>query len=102
MDHGFYTNHALQGPESWNKIVVCIIADGREKVHPRVFDLLSALGVYQEGVAKSIVNGRSVHAHLYEVCLLRCCNNSAFSSSSLSIQLFTVHYPAFIESRHGV
>ncbi|CDS10378.1 hypothetical protein LRAMOSA03054 [Lichtheimia ramosa] len=52
--------------ESWKKVVVCIIADGREKIHPRVLDLLSALGVYQDGVAKNFVNRKQVQAHLYE------------------------------------
>jgi chitin synthase len=47
--------------------VVCIIADGREKIHRRVLDMLSVLGVYQEGIAKSTVNEKPVHAHLYEV-----------------------------------
>lgn len=56
-----------KGPDSWTKVVVCIIADGRDKMHPRVLDLLSALGVYQEGVAKNIVNSKHVQAHLYEV-----------------------------------
>ncbi|KAE8212026.1 hypothetical protein CF327_g4281 [Tilletia walkeri] len=54
------------GPDGWKKVVVCIIADGRKKVHPRVLDCLAALGVYQEGVAKNMVNGKVVHAHLYE------------------------------------
>ncbi|KAI9314163.1 chitin synthase 1 [Dichotomocladium elegans] len=54
------------GDESWKKVVVCIIADGRNKIHPRVLDLLSALGVYQEGIAKNFVNHRQVEAHLYE------------------------------------
>lgn len=56
----------IQGPESWRRVVVCIVADGRNKVHPRVYDYLSALGVYQEGVAKNVVNGKEVQAHLYE------------------------------------
>ncbi|ORZ01326.1 chitin synthase 1 [Syncephalastrum racemosum] len=54
------------GPESWRRVVVCIVADGRHKVHPRVYDYLSAIGVYQEGVAKNVVNGKEVQAHLYE------------------------------------
>ncbi|CAD6930773.1 unnamed protein product, partial [Tilletia controversa] len=54
------------GPDGWKKVVVCIIADGRKKVHPRVLDCLAALGVYQEGVAKNMVNGKVVHAHCYE------------------------------------
>ena len=47
--------------------MICIIADGREKIHPRVLDMLSVLGIYQEGIAKSTVNEKPVHAHLYEV-----------------------------------
>lgn len=54
------------GPEGWKKVVVCIIADGRKKVHPRVLDVLASLGVYQEGVAKNMVNGKQVEAHIYE------------------------------------
>ncbi|KAG2236413.1 hypothetical protein INT48_008395, partial [Thamnidium elegans] len=50
----------------WQKVVICIISDGREKIHPRVLDMLSVLGVYQEGIAKSTVNDKPVHAHLYE------------------------------------
>ncbi|GAA5806345.1 Chitin synthase, class 1 [Helicostylum pulchrum] len=50
----------------WQKVVICIISDGREKIHPRVLDMLSVLGVYQEGIAKSTVNDNPVHAHLYE------------------------------------
>lgn len=46
--------------------MICIIADGREKIHPRVLDMLSVLGVYQEGIAKSTINDQPVHAHLYE------------------------------------
>lgn len=54
------------GTDGWKKVVVAIIADGRKKVHPRVYDCLAALGVYQEGVAKNVVNGKRVEAHLYE------------------------------------
>ena len=54
------------GPEGWKKVVVAIIADGRKKVHPRVLDVLASLGVYQEGVAKNVVNGKQVQAHIYE------------------------------------
>ncbi|OLL25808.1 Chitin synthase 2, partial [Neolecta irregularis DAH-3] len=54
------------GKQGWKKIVVCIVADGRRKVHPRVLDVLAAMGVYQDGIAKNLVNGREVKAHLYE------------------------------------
>lgn len=54
------------GKNGWEKIVVCIIADGRQKAHPRTLDALAAMGVYQEGIAKNFVNSRQVTAHVYE------------------------------------
>ncbi|CBQ67884.1 probable Chitin Synthase 3 [Sporisorium reilianum SRZ2] len=54
------------GKEEWKKVVVAIISDGRKKIHPRVLDCLAALGVYQDGVAKNMVDGKEVQAHLYE------------------------------------
>ncbi|KAF9892337.1 Chitin synthase, class 2 [Aspergillus nanangensis] len=54
------------GKDGWKKIVVCVIADGRKKVHPRTLNGLAALGVYQEGIAKNIVNQKQVNAHVYE------------------------------------
>lgn len=47
-------------------MVVCIVADGRLKINARTRSVLAALGVYQDGVAKNVVNGRPVTAHLYE------------------------------------
>ncbi|ODV91025.1 glycosyltransferase family 2 protein [Tortispora caseinolytica NRRL Y-17796] len=54
------------GPDGWKKVAVVIIADGRRLVNPRVLDILAAMGVYQDGVAKSFVNGKAVQAHVYE------------------------------------
>ncbi|KAK8243233.1 chitin synthase-domain-containing protein [Phyllosticta capitalensis] len=54
------------GKDGWQKIVVCIISDGRSKVHPRVLDALAAMGCYQEGIAKNTVNDKEVTAHVYE------------------------------------
>ncbi|KAK2773559.1 Chitin synthase, class 2 [Onygenales sp. PD_12] len=54
------------GKDGWQKIVVCIIADGRQKVHPRTLNALAAMGVYQDGIAKNIVNQKPVTAHVYE------------------------------------
>lgn len=53
--------------EGWKKVVVCIVADGRKKCDPRVLNVLECLGIYQEGVAKNVVNDKPVQAHLYEV-----------------------------------
>lgn len=56
------------GEGSWEKVVVCIVSDGRKKCDPQVYNYLAAMGVYQEGVAKREVNGKEVQAHVYEVC----------------------------------
>ena len=49
------------------QVVVCIVADGRKKIHPRVLDCLTLLGVYQPGdYMQNAVNNKSVTAHLFE------------------------------------
>ncbi|KAI8366232.1 chitin synthase 1 [Blakeslea trispora] len=63
---------SVWGEHAWKKIVVCIIADGREKTNRRVLDMLSVLGLYQEGIAKNAINGKQVHAHLYEYTTQLC------------------------------
>lgn len=57
---------SVWGKNGWQKITVCIVADGRKKIHPRVLTVLGALGVYQDGIAKNTVNGKETTAHLYE------------------------------------
>ncbi|KAL5627889.1 hypothetical protein BROUX41_002637 [Berkeleyomyces rouxiae] len=54
------------GENGWQKIVVCIVSDGRQKIHPRTLDVLAAMGVYQHGIAKNFVNQKAVQAHVYE------------------------------------
>ncbi|OIW32385.1 class 2 chitin synthase [Coniochaeta ligniaria NRRL 30616] len=54
------------GEMGWQKIVVCVVSDGREKIHPRTLDALAAMGVYQHGIAKNYVNNKAVQAHVYE------------------------------------
>ncbi|RUS20660.1 chitin synthase-domain-containing protein [Endogone sp. FLAS-F59071] len=54
------------GANGWTKVVVCIVSDGRSKVNSRTLSVLAAMGVYQDGVAKNVVNGKPVTAHIYE------------------------------------
>lgn len=54
------------GKDGWKKVVVCIVADGRTKIHPGVLNALAAMGVFQEGIAKNFVNGNEVQAHIFE------------------------------------
>ncbi|KAI8332866.1 chitin synthase 1 [Chlamydoabsidia padenii] len=61
MDHS-----KVWGPEGWKKVVISIVADGRKIIQPRVLSILAAMGVYQEGLAKNIVDGKPVTAHIYE------------------------------------
>lgn len=60
------TRSKVWGPEGWKKVVVNIVADGRQKIHPKVLHALAAIGVYQDGVAKNLVNGENVQAHIFE------------------------------------
>ncbi|KAJ3071793.1 Chitin synthase, class 2, partial [Quaeritorhiza haematococci] len=54
------------GPEAWKKVVVCIVSDGRKKIHPRVLNVLGVMGVYQDGIMKNSVNNREVTGHIFE------------------------------------
>ncbi|KAJ5108852.1 hypothetical protein N7456_005527 [Penicillium angulare] len=60
------TKSRTWGKDGWKKIVVCVVSDGRKKIHPRTLNALAALGVYQEGIAKNVVNQKEVQAHVYE------------------------------------
>ncbi|KAA1473984.1 glycosyltransferase family 2 protein [Dentipellis sp. KUC8613] len=60
-------NSQTWGTDAWKKVVVCIVADGRKKVHPRILDCLALLGVYQPGGhMKNMINNKAVTAHLFE------------------------------------
>lgn len=60
------THSKSWGPDAWKKIVVTIVSDGRTKINHRAQALMSALGCYQDGFAKSEINGKEVVAHVYE------------------------------------
>lgn len=53
--------------DTFLQVVVCIVADGRKVVHPRVLDCLQVMGVYQPGpFMRNEVDGKAVTAHLFE------------------------------------
>ncbi|RPD56704.1 glycosyltransferase family 2 protein [Lentinus tigrinus ALCF2SS1-7] len=54
------------GKDGWKKVVVCIVSDGRQKINSRTLSVIAAMGAYQDGVAKNVVNGKPVTAHIYE------------------------------------
>ncbi|SCO78683.1 related to CHS-3 chitin synthase 3 [Fusarium oxysporum] len=57
----------LWGKGSWTKIVVCILIDGIESVDPGVLDVLTSIGLYQNGLCrKTTEQGEEVTGHLFE------------------------------------
>jgi hypothetical protein len=44
--------------DGWKKVVVCIVADGRGKINRRTLNAIGLMGVYQEGVTKTSINGQ--------------------------------------------
>ena len=54
------------GKEGWQKVVVVVVADGRNKVNKRVLKVLGAMGVYQDGIMQDDVAGKPVTGHLFE------------------------------------
>jgi len=55
-----------KGGPAWQKIVVCLVFDGIEKVDKNVLDVLATIGVYQDGVVKKDVDGNPTVAHIFE------------------------------------
>ncbi|KAG9051636.1 Chitin synthase, class 1 [Tulasnella sp. UAMH 9824] len=54
------------GKDGWKKVVVCIVSDGRQKINSRTLSVIAAMGIYQDGVGKNVVNKKPVTAHIYE------------------------------------
>jgi chitin synthase len=54
------------GKDGWKRIVVCVVSDGRAKLHSRTAAVLTALGVYQRGIIHQNVGEKGVTAHIYE------------------------------------
>ncbi|KAF8551876.1 glycosyltransferase family 2 protein [Imleria badia] len=54
------------GKDAWKKVVVCIVSDGRRKINSRTLSVFAAMGAYQDGIAKHVVDGKPVTAHIYE------------------------------------
>jgi chitin synthase len=51
--------------DGWQRVVVCIVSDGRAKCHPRVLDVLRVMGIYHDVILKDVA-GKEVSAHLFE------------------------------------
>lgn len=42
------------------------MSDGRQKINSRTLSVIAAMGIYQDGVGKNVVNKKPVTAHIYE------------------------------------
>ncbi|GAA5985410.1 hypothetical protein JCM11641_000148 [Rhodosporidiobolus odoratus] len=60
------TKSKTWGNDSWKKVVVCVVSDGRSKIHPRTLKILGLYGAYQDGVMKDSVEGKDTQAHVFE------------------------------------
>ncbi|CAD6567684.1 MAG: Chitin synthase, class 1 [Cyphobasidiales sp. Tagirdzhanova-0007] len=56
----------MWGKDAWKKVVVVIVSDGRKKINVRTLSVLATQGIYQDGIAKNVVNGKPVTCHIYE------------------------------------
>ncbi|KAJ3358961.1 Chitin synthase, class 2 [Allomyces javanicus] len=54
------------GEDGWQKIVVCIVSDGRQKINKDVLTVLSTMGCYQEGVCVPKFMNKDTEAHIFE------------------------------------
>ncbi|KAI9031195.1 glycosyltransferase family 2 protein [Hyaloraphidium curvatum] len=54
------------GEDAWQKIVICVVADGADYIHTRTRDLLALMGCYQDGVMKTKFGDEDVTGHLFE------------------------------------
>lgn len=57
---------SVWGKDSWKKVQVIIVADGRNKVNESVLQLLTATGCFQDNLTRPYVNNKRVNAHLFE------------------------------------
>ncbi|BGP38938.1 hypothetical protein JCM10449v2_002876 [Rhodotorula kratochvilovae] len=78
------TKSKTWGADSWKKVVVCVVSDGRSKIHPRTLKLLGLYGAYQDGVMKNEVEGKDVQAHLFEYTTQVVVDNKGTVSGGIS------------------
>lgn len=55
-----------KGGPAWQKIVVCLVFDGIDPCDKDTLDVLSVIGIYQDGVMKKDIDGKETVAHIFE------------------------------------
>jgi chitin synthase len=63
----FWRRTAEEGRPGWQKIVCSIVFDGIDPCDKEVLDMLSTMGLYQEGIMKREIDNKETQAHIFEV-----------------------------------
>ena len=63
----YWRRSAEGGFPGWQRITVALIADGLEPMDKTVLDILTTVGVYQDGAMKKQIDGKDAVAHIFEV-----------------------------------
>jgi chitin synthase len=40
------------GKDTWKKVVVCIVCDGRQHINPQTLNVIAAMGAYENGMQR--------------------------------------------------
>lgn len=67
---------AFAGDDVWKNVLVCIVADGREQISPKMLDYLEAIGLYDEDLLTINSAGIGAQCHLFEHTLQLTDNNN--------------------------
>jgi chitin synthase len=54
------------GPEGWKEFVIVIVADGRNVIDPRVYNVMELMGIFMNNLTRSKIDGKEVSAHIFE------------------------------------
>ncbi|KAJ3303799.1 Chitin synthase, class 2 [Kappamyces sp. JEL0829] len=82
------------GPAGWKDVVVCIVADGRKPISPRVLELLTLMGCYSPALPRTSVDKQRVVGHLFQcttsVCIEKKGERQFYVSSEVEVPMQTV------------
>lgn len=81
----FWRKGTEEGRSSWEKIVVCLVADGIDPCDKGTLDLLATVGVYQDNIMKRQVDGKDVTCHIFEYTTQISVDSTSSSKPSLIV-----------------
>nr|AEZ51041.1 chitin synthase [Pythium aphanidermatum] len=57
---------AYSGENVWQNVVICIVADGREQINPKMLEYLDSVGLYDEDLLTINSAGIGAQCHMFE------------------------------------